>query len=144
MTNEEKSKAEVAAFIAQPLPRGESYVAYLSNDKRIVTWMGDTLAEVTRITSYRPVRNPTTNERGSFWCIGVDNRTYYGTHNGTGMYCRMRLAKYRDDYDIEQRTLQGWEVVNCEATPRAARLSMHLYRENQPGEYRIRRRKVPQ
>jgi hypothetical protein len=144
VTNEEKSKAEVAAFIAQPLPRGQSYVAYLARDKRIATWTGDTLAEVTRITSYRAVGSSLTNERGSFWCIGVDGRTYYGRHNGVGLYCRMWLAKYRDEFDIQQRTLEGWETVNCEATRRAARLSMHLYQENQPGVYRIKRNKVPQ
>ncbi len=34
-----------------------------------------------------------TSERGSFWARGIDGRTYYGVHNGTGTYCRMRLSK---------------------------------------------------
>jgi hypothetical protein len=143
-TNAERGTAEVINFTLRPLPHGETYTAYLSNDKRIVTFTGDTLAEVTRITSYRVVGGSLTNARGSFWAIGIDGRTYYGRHNGTGMYCRMRLAKYRDEFNIQMRTCEGWETVNCEATHRAARLSKHLYEAEQPGAYRIKRERVRQ
>jgi hypothetical protein len=152
-TNEERSQAEVYGFTMRPLPHGESYMAYLSGNAEkgkgyqgaITTFMGDVLAHVTRITSYRVTDSPTTNERGSFWAIGIDGRTYYGRHNGRGMYCRMRLAKWVDEYDIEQHTPEGWEVVSSEATRTQARVAVREYQTNQP-EYAVRwkRRKVKQ
>jgi hypothetical protein len=94
-TNEERSQAEVYRFtVLEPMTHGSpAWGAYLSNDKRITTWTGQTLANVTRITSYRVVSGYLTDSRGSFRAIGIDGRTYFGTHNGTGMCCRLRLAK---------------------------------------------------
>jgi hypothetical protein len=146
-TNEERSHAECLLFsVVEPMTRGSrSWLAYLSNDRRITTWMGETLANVTRLTSYRVVRGALTDSRGSFWAIGIDGRTYYGTHNGTGMYCRMRLAMYRTDYDVQQYTPSyGWETVTIENTWRKARQTLQTYQENEPGLYRIKREKVEQ
>jgi hypothetical protein len=148
-TNEERSRAEVLRFtVLEPMTHGSpSWTAYLSNDKRITTWTGETLANVTRITSYRAVSNPVLKipSRGSFWAVGIDGRWYYGTHNGTGMYCRMRLAKYRFDYDIQQHTSEGWETVSSEATYKAACKAVTEYRDNQPElAVRLKRTKVRQ
>lgn len=106
-SNELRSHAERVAFFTQPLAHGQSYTAYLAKSEphamplcnghhvthRITTWTGETLAHVTRITSRRERRGFTTDTRGSFWARGIDGRVYYGTHNGAGMYCRMRLSK---------------------------------------------------
>jgi hypothetical protein len=104
------------------------------------------LAVVTRITSFNAVCfGRDAGMKGSFWAIGIDGRTYYGRHNGRGMYCSMRLAKWADEYDVEQRTSEGWEVV-CSAHTRAkANEDVRSYRQNQP-EYavRIKHRKVRQ
>ena len=93
-TNEQRSAQELVEFVTKPLAHGKSYVAYMAPGRmRITTWMGEMLAYVTHIKS-RPNRcGYTTSERGSFWARGIDGRLYYGTHNGPGMYCRMRLAK---------------------------------------------------
>lgn len=146
-TNEERSHAEVLRFtVLEPMAfDSPSWCAYLSNDRRITTWTGETLANVTKLTSYRVVSGHLTDSRGSFWCIGIDGRTYYGTHNGVGMYCRMRLAKYRTDFDVQQYTPSGgWETVTCESTWSEAKAALNTYRENAPGTYRIKREKVRQ
>lgn len=102
-TNEERSALEVAEFKSNPLPYGKTYRAYLTGPKRlgdkgtIVTFMGDALAYVTRITSVRVTSGFTTDARGSFWATGIDGRTYYGRHNGRGMHCTMRLAKHQPE-----------------------------------------------
>lgn len=144
-TNEQRSLAEVHAFTLYPLKHGKPYYAYLSNDRRITTWMGDTLATVTKITSYRAYCFGHPHERGTFWAIGIDGRTYYGRHNGTGMHCRMRLAKWQDEYDVQQCGPEGWETVTSATTHSAAREHLREYRENAPQfPYRIKRRKVRQ
>lgn len=53
------------------------------------------------------------------------------------------VRKTRDEFDIEQKTCQGWEVVYSENTAREARERRKEYRENQP-EYpvRIKKRRV--
>ena len=104
--NEARGKAEAVLFITDPLAYGQSYTAYLRAEQPgdcrngfsapygvISTWAGDKLAIVTRIRSRPERRGFTTDGRGSFWAVGIDGRWYYGTHNGRGMYCRMRLAK---------------------------------------------------
>jgi hypothetical protein len=164
-TNEERSAAEVIEFRLRPLQHGQQYTAYLTHAKPehrerndqlglapdmwrgvITTWTGELLAIVTKITSYNAVcfgRDAGT--KGSFWAIGIDGRTYYGRHNGKGMYCRMRLAKWADEYDIEQHTSEGWEVVSSEHTHLAARGAIREYRENQPElDVRVKHRKVRQ
>lgn len=103
VTNEDRSRAEVIEFKLQPLPYGESYVAYLKRDMtdgrvtgvRVTTWTGETLANVTSLNSSRVWNSIYTDTRGSFWAKGIDGRVYYGRHNGEGMYCRMRLAKHQ-------------------------------------------------
>lgn len=51
--------------------------------------------------------------------------------------------KTRDDFDIEQHTGEGWEVVSSESTRRAARTAVLEYRENQPElPVRIKKRRV--
>jgi hypothetical protein len=91
-TNEQRGVAELIEFCARPLPYGKTYAAYLTRDAtanppwRITTWMGNTLATVTTIKRAY-------SERGSFWARGVDGRLYHGRHNGSGMWCTMRLAK---------------------------------------------------
>lgn len=52
------------------------------------------------------------------------------------------VRKTEDEYDIEQHTACGWEIVHCETTSRAARQSIKEYRANQPGSYRIRKHRV--
>ncbi len=91
-TNEERSRAEVIRFRADP-PAGV-YVGYLSADRAyITTWTGDKLARVTAFLSRRAPRNwHLTDERGTFTACGIDGRTYKGTHYGAGMYCRMKAA----------------------------------------------------
>lgn len=165
-TNDDRGRAEVIGFITRPLQFKASYFAYLTSAKPqhvaqndtlgchpdmwrgvVTTWNGELLAVVTRITSYRALTfgRDTGNERGSFWAIGIDGRTYYGTHTGRGMYCRMRLAKYQDEYDIEQHTTSGWETVSSERTLGRARSAIREYRENQPElSVRVKHRKVPQ
>jgi hypothetical protein len=102
-TNEDRSRAEVLLFTLRPLPYGVSYTAYLSSDSpRIVTWMGDTLATVTWI-KYREAAYGRCSGGGSFWARGIDGRIYYGTHNGRGMYCRMRLARHQPTSEIAAR-----------------------------------------
>jgi hypothetical protein len=109
-TNEERSRAECIEFRANPLPYGQSYTAYLTKAKphgwplgkglhgeyKITTFTGDTLAFVTRITTRKVRGGYLTNEKGSFWARGIDGRTYHGRHNGSGIYCRMRLAKNQE------------------------------------------------
>jgi hypothetical protein len=53
------------------------------------------------------------------------------------------VRKTRDEYEIEQKTCQGWEVVCSEDDPAEARQRRKEYRENQP-EYpvRIKKRRV--
>lgn len=114
--NHVRSQTEVSCFLSEPLQYGAPYFAYLTNTMElqataqcahvglslrevkglITTWMGDPLAFVTKITSYRAYafgQHPHT--RGTFWAVGIDGRKYYGTHCGRGMYCRMRLAKHQ-------------------------------------------------
>ncbi len=92
--NAATSAREVENFRAHGAPFGVSYIAYLSADrKQVHTWTGDKLADVITIKNRRERRGYTTDVRGSFWARGIDGRLYYGTHNGEGMYCRMRLAK---------------------------------------------------
>jgi hypothetical protein len=93
--NARTSAREVAAFKARKRPHLK-YSAYLTCDAdgthRITTWTGETLATVIAINSRRDTRSYVTNTRGSFWARGIDGRLYFGTHNGAGMYCRMRLS----------------------------------------------------
>lgn len=107
VTNVERSRAECICFRAEPLPYGQTYYAYLKCDAprgdssyprayRIATWMGDTLATVTSLTSRPERRSWLTNERGSFWARGIDGRLYHGRHNGAGMHCTLRLAKHQN------------------------------------------------
>jgi hypothetical protein len=53
------------------------------------------------------------------------------------------VRKTRDEWDIEQKTCQGWEVVCSEDSPSAALARRTEYRENQP-EYpvRVKKRRV--
>jgi hypothetical protein len=47
------------------------------------------------------------------------------------------------EYDIQQRTAEGWETVNCESTFPDAKKSVLEYRANQPEyAYRIKRVRV--
>lgn len=99
-TNEDISRAEVIEFKRKPLPVGESYSAYLARSPDgaylITTFTGDVLATVTSINSWR-AHGWQTDQRGTFWARGIDGRMYYGRHNGTGMYCRMRVSKNQKD-----------------------------------------------
>ena len=96
-TNEERSRAEVIEFLSQPVAYGVPYSAYLSSDrKRVTTFMGDTLAMISRIKTNPSRRRWSLSAgNGSFWARGIDGRLYYGRHNGPNCYLRMRLAKQR-------------------------------------------------
>ena len=164
-SNDDRSRAEVILFRMQPLAHGASYGAYLSHMKPeheaqayqllgtpkvphgiIATFTGEPLAFVTRITSYNAVCfGRDAGMKGSFWAIGIDGRQYYGRHNGRGMFCRMRLAKWRDEFDVEQQTCAGWEIVSSASTRRVAAANATDYRNNQPElAVRIVHRKVRQ
>ena len=53
------------------------------------------------------------------------------------------IRKTRDEYDIEMLTSEGWEVVDCRETRKAAIASKKEYLENQPGySYRIKHHRV--
>jgi hypothetical protein len=92
-TNELLSHAERVQFVTKPLKAGEKYTAYLSSDrKRITTWTGETLGQVTSITRRRVRNSPMTDECGTFTAVAIDGRQYKGRHNGTGMYCTLQLA----------------------------------------------------
>lgn len=56
----------------------------------------------------------------------------------------LKQRKTEDQYEIQQYTgpTYGWECVNTETTYRAAKTSITEYRENSPGEYRIRHKLV--
>jgi hypothetical protein len=91
-TNEERSRAEVIEFATTP--PADTYVAYLSADRqRITTWTGETLATVGDITRRRVRGSCVIDEAGTFIADAIDGRRYRGTHNGPGMYCRMRPFK---------------------------------------------------
>jgi hypothetical protein len=90
--NRLRSVLEVKRFRFTLFPR---YDAYLSSDgTRITTWMGDTLAQVTHITAKARGRF-TPDKRGHYWARGINGGIYHGTHNGPGMWARMRLAKHQ-------------------------------------------------
>lgn len=92
--NRMRSVLETKAFVWDPPAR---YIAYLSSDKkRIVTWMGDTIAVVTSMRSRKVRDSYVTDDRGSFWAKGINGVVYYGTHNGAGMFCRMRISMTRN------------------------------------------------
>lgn len=96
LTNEERGFAERVTFCTEPLAYGQTYGAYLSDDrKHITTWVGETLATVTAERHRRVYNTYTTNERGSFHAVGIDGRHYHGRHNGTGCHCTMRLDKHQ-------------------------------------------------
>lgn len=157
-TNDDRGRAECIRFLAEPLPRGKSYAAYLAHAKPehiaryaasfgnlsqgvITTYNGELLAVVTQITANRVTNSHMTNERGTFWAVGIDGRTYYGRHSGRGMYCLMRLAKYQTTFDIQQRTSEGWETVSSELSHKMARAAVREYRVNQP-EFDVKIKKV--
>jgi hypothetical protein len=51
--------------------------------------------------------------------------------------------KTRDEYDIEMLTSEGWEIVDCRETRKAAIASKKEYQQNQPGyEYRVKHHRV--
>lgn len=98
-TNEDRSRAEVILFKANPLPHGQTYFAYLAGNETdgwyVSTFTGEMLARITKLTRRVVSNSWMTNCRGSFWAVGVDGRLYRGHHNGLGMYLHMRLAKQR-------------------------------------------------
>ena len=55
----------------------------------------------------------------------------------------MYTRKTTDEYDVEQLTRYGWEVVTCEENRKEAKVRLHEYRENQPGAYRINHHRIP-
>lgn len=53
------------------------------------------------------------------------------------------IRKTIDEYDIEIKTSEGWEVVDCQPTRKNAQTSINTYRQEQPGyEYRIVKHRV--
>lgn len=92
--NHVRSQLEVSLFHSDPLPYGATYVAYLSESRNVITtWMGDTLASVTRRSQWKAPWGVYSRECGAFRAIGVDGRTYYGRDNGPNMSCTLRLSK---------------------------------------------------
>ena len=53
------------------------------------------------------------------------------------------LRKTVDEWDIQQLTSEGWEVVNCELTKKDAFRSKREYEANQPGAYKVVKKRVP-
>jgi len=94
--NIETSRLEVATFKSGVYSR---YFAYLSKDRRITTWMGDTLATVTWMgAEYRcPGFGGFPSVRQNFTARGIDGRAWYGTfYKSSGDYVRMRVKKERE------------------------------------------------
>jgi hypothetical protein len=53
------------------------------------------------------------------------------------------VRKTVDEFDLEQQTSEGWEVVCCEPTRKEAQARKKEYQENQPGyNYRIVKHRV--
>lgn len=92
--NHVRSQLEVSLFHSDPLPHGASYRAYLSEGRNVITtWMGDKLASVTRRKQWKALHGMYSRERGSFWAMGIDGRTYYGRDSGPDMLCTLRLSR---------------------------------------------------
>jgi hypothetical protein len=91
-TNEEFDQIELADWQAERHnPTPGKRVGYLSADRKtIATWRGTPIARIVSLTS-RKCRDWTT--RGSFRAVGTNGIVYVGTHNGTGMWARLRPAK---------------------------------------------------
>jgi hypothetical protein len=93
-TNEEFEQIKLADWQAERHnPTPGKWVGYLSADRKtITTGPGTPIARIVSITS-RKCRDWTTDERGSFRAVGTNGIVYVGTHNGTGMWARLRPAK---------------------------------------------------
>lgn len=71
--------------------RAQAYFAYLSGDgKRIMTWTGHTLAQVSRETVRRVGYG---GERTYLRAVDSRGQAWHGTSPGRNMYCRLRRAK---------------------------------------------------
>jgi hypothetical protein len=98
ITNEERSRREVATFIAEPPFR---YFAYQSHDATIgrlrrfdliTTWKGDKLAEVVSVGQLWTSNMG--DKRQAFQARGVNGVLYSGTaYLSCGDYVRMRAVK---------------------------------------------------
>jgi len=92
--NAATSKREVAEFKANQSPG--KYFAYMSGDhKRITTWTGDKLADVTFYG--QPYKVPAfgwPSTRVNFRAKGIDGRNWAGTYfESSGSYVRMSPVK---------------------------------------------------
>jgi hypothetical protein len=102
MTNEERSAAEVAAFLADApgpyvaygfrKPSGLDPICRLHHGDKIGTWMGDRLATVTE--AREPFHDNLGGIRQNFRAKGINGATYAGTaYLSSGDYVRMRPVK---------------------------------------------------
>jgi hypothetical protein len=54
------------------------------------------------------------------------------------------IRKTEDEFEIQQCTPYGWEMVTTETNRRDALDQLHCYRNNDPtGSYRFRKKRVP-
>jgi hypothetical protein len=53
-----------------------------------------------------------------------------------------RVRKTVDEWNIQGYYACGWEDLTCETTAKQARARIKEYRENQPGQYRLVKRRV--
>lgn len=102
LTNEQRSAAEVAAFIAEKPDRYFAYhnakqsgfdpVLRLHRGDRITTWTGEGLGTVK--WSGDPFRDNFDGIRQNFRALGINGITYSGTaYLSAGDYVRMREVK---------------------------------------------------
>lgn len=76
----------------EDLKQANTFFAYLSGDgKRITTWTGGKLADVTGSVEHKVGFHGST--RIYFDAVDVHGVKWYGTTPGTGMYARMRRRK---------------------------------------------------
>ena len=53
-----------------------------------------------------------------------------------------RVRKTVDEWTVQGYYECGWEDLTCEPTARGGRARIKEYRENQPGQYRLVKRRV--
>jgi hypothetical protein len=97
-TNDELSAAELFDFMADDEKPGR-WIGYLARcvtgGYKVTNSCGEWLATIPpHHITFRPWRKGyTTNTRGTFRATGRNGVEYVGTHNGVGVFCRMRPAK---------------------------------------------------
>lgn len=136
VTNDERSSLEVFNFVTNPPDR---YFLYINEERFIATtFTGEKLGSVSFGREYQSPGFYRGSKRVPVTIKGINGRTYYGTYfKSAGNYARVKMSKFVESWDVQQRTAQGWETVTSETTYKEARDRQREYRENQP-EFTVR------